>query len=174
MDPRWIIPFAANLLLIAIAREANHHLAQFGISLVIAGLVLPVTALRLSQGPGLLAVVLTGLAMDALTPAMFGSHAIVLAAALLVVRAFRHRLMRESLSTHFAVALLANLLLFLAQPLFAGSIDAYATPSVLRVVVDLLLSQLALCALAWWFFVLQERALVLWGVNLSEELRQDH
>ena len=44
----------------------------------------------------------------------------------------------------------------------------------LRVIVDLVLSQLVLCALARWFFALQERALVLWGVDLSEELRQDH
>lgn len=174
MDPRWIIPFAANLLLIVIAREANHHLAQFSVSIVLGGLVLPITALRLSQGPGLLAVVLTGLAMDATGPTAFGSSAFILAAALLAVRALRHRLMRESMSTHFAVALLANLLLFVAQPLFAGTTAAYAVPTVLRVVVDLLLSQVVLCALAWWFFALQERALVLWGVDLSEESRQDH
>jgi hypothetical protein len=174
MDARWIIPFAANLLLIAIAREANHYLAQLGISIFLSGLVLPVVALRLSQGPGLVAVVLTGLAMDATGPTAFGSSAIILAAALLVVRALRHRLLREHLSTHLAVALLANLLLFFAQPLFAGTTTAYIAPTPMRVVVDLLLSQLILSALAWWFFALQERALVLWGVNLSEELRQDH
>lgn len=174
MDARWIVPFAANLLLIAITREANHYLAQLSVSIVLGGLVLPVVALRLSQGPGLLAVVLTGLAFDATGPMAFGSTAIILAAALLVVRALRHRLLREHLSTHLAVALLANLLLFFAQPLFSGSTAAYAAPTPMRVVVDLLLSQLVLCMLAWWFFALQERALVLWGVNLSEELRQDH
>ncbi|HEY5551577.1 MAG TPA: hypothetical protein VIK52_06805 [Opitutaceae bacterium] len=174
MDPRWIIPFAANLLLIVIAREANHHLAQVGVSILLGGLVLPVVALRLSQGPGLLVVVLTGLAMDALGPAAFGSSAILLAAALLALRAIRHRLMRESMSTHFAVALLANLLLFVAQPILGGSISAYATSTPSRIVVDLLLSQVAVIALAWWFFALQGRALVLWGVNLSEEMRQDH
>lgn len=174
MDPRWIIPFAANLVLIFIAREANHYLAHVGVSIVLAGLVLPVTALRLSQGPGLLVVVLTGLAMDALGPAAFGTSAAILAAALLVLRTLRHRLMREAMSTHIAVALLANLLLFVAQPMFAGSISAYAAPTPTRIVVDLVFSQLVLTALALWFFALQQRALVLWGVNLSEEMRQDH
>lgn len=174
MDPRWIIPFAANLVLVFIAREANHLLAPFGVSIFLAGLVLPVTALRLSPGPGLFAVVLTGLAMDSLAPTAFGSSAVMLAAALLMIRALRHRLMRESMSTHLAVALLANLLLFVAQPMFAGSISAYAAPTPVRIAVDLVSSQLLLTALAWWFFSLQERALVLWGVNLTEEMRQDH
>jgi rod shape-determining protein MreD len=174
MDPRWIIPFAANLLLIAIAREANHYLAQVSVAIALGGLVLPVTALRLSQGPGLLAVVLTGFAMDATGPTAFGSSSIILAAALLAVRTLRHRLLREHFSTHLAVALLANLLLFFAQPLFSATAAAYAAPTLMRVVVDLLLSQIVLCVLACWFFALQERALVLWGVNLTEELRQDH
>jgi hypothetical protein len=97
MDPRWIVPFAANLLLIVIAREANHYLAQFNVSVLLAGLVLPVTALRLTTGPGLVAVVLTGLAMDALGPTAFGSSAIILAAGLLLVRSLRHRLLRDSM-----------------------------------------------------------------------------
>ncbi|HUG09592.1 MAG TPA: hypothetical protein VMM36_01190 [Opitutaceae bacterium] len=174
MDARWIVPFAANLLLIVIAREANHYIAQFSVSVLVAGLVLPVTALRLTTGPGLLAVVLTGLAMDALGPTAFGSSSIILAAGLLVLRALKNRLLRDSMSTHFAVALLANLVLFVAQPILSGSMTAYEAPTPTRIFVDLVFSQLLLTCLAWWFFTLQERALVLWGVNLSEEMRQDH
>ena len=56
MDPRWIIPFAANLVLLVLMREANHYLAQLGVSVFVAGLVLPVVALRLSRAPAMLAV----------------------------------------------------------------------------------------------------------------------
>jgi len=112
--------------------------------------------------------------MDALGPTVFGSSAIILAAGLLAIRGLRHRLLRDSTSTHFAVALLANLVLFVAQPMLAGSITAYEAPTPVRIVVDLALSQILLACLAWWFFALQERALVLWGVDLTEEMRQDH
>lgn len=171
-DPRWIIPFAANLLLIVLNRELNHYLATLGLSLTLAGLALPLTALRLSTLPGLLAVVLTGLAIDSLNDTAFGSTAVLFATCHLVLRAIRHRLARDSVPTHLAIALLANLALFFAQPLFSGSDLPHASPTVLRVVVDLLFSQVVLIALAWWFFALQERALVLWGVNLAEEMRQ--
>jgi len=172
MDPRWIIPLAANLLLLVIAGEVNHYISVWGFSLLLAGLALPVAGLRLSLRPGLLAMALTGLAMDALGPTAFGSSAALLTAGLLFLHAVRHRLARDSMSVHIIVALSTNVVIFVTQPMFVGALVAYATPTSLRVIVDLLFSQLILAALAWWFFALQERALVLWGVNLAEELRQ--
>lgn len=171
MDPRWIIPFAANLLLAVLAGEMNHYLAPWGCSILLSGLVLPVAALRLSLGPGLVAMVLTGFALDALGPTAFGANAAILSAGLLILHAIRHRLVREGAVAHLVVALLANLVIFVTQPMFAGGLSAYATPTPLRIVMDLFLSQLVLAAAALWFFALQERALVLWGVDLTEELR---
>ena len=174
MDPRWIIPFAANLLLAMIAREFNHYLAPVSVSVLIVGLALPVPALRLTTGPALLALTLTGLAIDATTPAAFGSTSAMLVIGLLILRAFRQRLVRDSFVTHLAAGLGMNLVLFIAQPFFAGGIQAYDTPTISRVLVDMIASQVVVAALAWWFFALQERALVLWGVNLSEESRELH
>ena len=172
MDPRWLIPFAANILLVVIAGEANHYLAPWGCSLLLSGLALPVAALRLSLRPGLFAMVLTGFAMDAMTPAVFGANAALLSAGLLILHSIRHRLIREGAIARVVVALLANLVIFMTQPIFVGSLAAFAAPTPARIVVDLLLSQVVLSAMALWFFALQERALVLWGVDLGEELRQ--
>lgn len=172
MDPRWIIPFATNLLLITLAREVNHYLAPAGVSLLLYGLVLPVTALRLGPGPGLIAMVLTGLSIDALNPTAFGASAVMLSLSLLVLHAIRQRLARDSMGVHLAVALAMNLVLFVAQPAFAGTLSAYETSTPFRIVVDLVASQAVLAAISWWFFALQERALVLLGVNLAEELRE--
>ena len=66
-------------------------------------------------------------------------------------------------------ALLANLVLFFAQPLLVPGALAGATAS--RVLVDLLCSQIAVVVLGPWFFALQEQALLLRGVNLAEEAR---
>lgn len=172
MDPRWIIPLLANMLLLTIAGEANHHLAPAGISILVAGLLLPFAGLRLRRGPGLLALVLTGFAMDALGPTAFGSSSVILATGLLVLHAVRHRLVRGSVSVHVATAVLANVAIFAAQPLFAGNLSDLATATPMRIITDLLLSQVAVIAVARWFLALQERALVLWGVDLVEELRQ--
>ena len=172
MDPRWIIPFAANLLLLLIGRETNHYLAPYGVSVLICGLALPVTALRLTTRPGLLVMVLTGLAIDALNPVAFGSSALLLAAGLLTVHALRQRLVQDSFATHLLVAVSMNLVLFVAEPFSTTGIPAFRTPTLMRILVDLLLSQALVVVLAWWFFALQERALVLWGVNLAEESRE--
>lgn len=174
MDPRWIIPFAANLLLFMIAGEANHYLAPHGLSIVIAGLALPMAGLRLSLRPGLLAMVLTGLALDSLGPTAFGASSALLVAGLLILHAIRHRLAREGATAHVIVALLTNLVIFVTQPMFSGGLSAYAASTVLRVLTDLVSSQLILIVLSLWFFSLQERALVLWGVDLGEELRRQH
>ncbi len=171
MDPRWIIPFAANLLLAMVAGEANHYLAPYGCSILLSGLALPVAGLRLSLRPGLLAMALTGLAMDALGPTAFGANAVLLMAGLLVLHSIRHRLVRDGATAHVVVALLANLVIFVTQPMLGGGLFAYAAPTPGRIVMDLLLSQIVLAAAALWFFAIQERALVLWGVNLTEELR---
>ena len=65
----------------------------------------------------------------------------------------------------------ANLVLFLAQPLLLGApLAGSATWG--RVAVDLLCSQLVAGLLAPWFFALQEQALLLRGVNLTEEARE--
>ena len=174
MDPRWIIPFAANLLLMTIGREVNHYLAPFSVSVMITGLMLPVAALRLTSGPSLFALVLTGLAVDAFTPTAFGATSVILATGLLALRTFRQRIVHDSFSTHLAVGLVANLIFFVVQPFLVRGVPAYETPTIMRILVDLVLSQALVAALAWWFFALQERALVLWGVNLAEESRELH
>ena len=171
MDPRWIVIVLANALLAFLGGQLNHHLAPLPVSVFLLGLCLPVAGLRLRLRPGLIAMFLSGLFVDAARPVPFGSTALLLAALFTCWHAVRSRLPRDGAAPVVVGALVANLVLFLAQPLLLGAtLAGGATWG--RVVVDLLCSQLVVGLLAPWFFALQEQALLLRGVNLTEEARE--
>ena len=171
MDPRWIVIVAANTLLVFLGGQLNHYLAHLPVSVFLHGLFLPVAALRLRFRPALLAVFLSGLVVDAARPVPFGSSALLLAALLTCWHALRSRLPREGVAPGLIGALIANTVLFFAQPLLLGA-PAAGSATASRIVVDVLASQLAVVLLGAWFFALQEQALLLMGINLAEETRQ--
>lgn len=169
MDPRWIVIVLANALLVFLGSQLNHHLATLPVSVFLFGLCLPVAGLRLRFRPGLIAMVVSGLVLDATRPVPFGSSALLLAALFTCWHAVRARLPRTGTTPAVVGALLANVVLFLAQPLLVPGALAGATAS--RILVDLLLSEVAIVVIGPWFFALQEQALMLRGVNLNEEAR---
>jgi rod shape-determining protein MreD len=171
MDPRWALPVFANFLLLFLSGQINHYLAPLPLSIFVAGLCLPIAGLRLRFQPGLLAMLLTGLLCDASRPVPFGSSALLLGGLFTVWHGYRSRLPREGIRSAVTGALLANLVLFIAQPFLVGASLAAASATAGRVFVDFLASQVAVVLLGPWFFALQERALLLWGVNLAEEAR---
>jgi hypothetical protein len=67
------------------------------------------------------------------------------------------------------VALITNLILFLILSFIALSRNPEASISGLRLLTDLVLSQLAIGLCAGWFFALQERALALIRVGILDE-----
>jgi hypothetical protein len=91
----------------------------------------------------------------------FGLHAVLFGLAHGFVFNLRGRLDRDGTATQVVVALLANLGLFLSLSL--TQIGALPLPGAawLRLLWDLLWSQLALVLIAPWFFAVQRRALVL-------------
>ncbi len=171
MDPRWIVIVLANGLLVFLGGQLNHYLAHLPVSVFLLGLFLPVAGLRLRFRPALIAVFLSGLVADAARPVPFGSSALLLALLLTVWHAIRSRLPRGGVAPAIIGALLANLVLFFAQPLLLGGAVA-GSATLGRILVDFGASQLALVLLGPWFFALQEQALLLMGVNLAEEARQ--
>jgi hypothetical protein len=171
MDPRWIVIVLANGLLVFLGGQLNHYLAHLPVSVFLLGLCLPVAALRLRFRPGFTAMFLSGLVLDATRPVPFGSSALLLATLFTCWHAVRARLPREGLAPAIIGAMLANLVLFFAQPLLLGPATAFAATTASRVLVDLLCSQVAVVAIGPWFFALQEQALLLRGVNLAEEAR---
>lgn len=171
MDPRWIVIVLANGLLVFVGGQLNHYLAHLPVSLFLYGLCLPVAGLRLRFRPGFIAMFLSGLVIDAARPVPFGSTALLLSALFTGWHAVRTRLPREGVAAAVLGALLANVVIFLAQPLLLGPSVALASTTASRVLVDLLCSQVAIVLLGPWFCALQEQALLLRGVNLAEEAR---
>ena len=171
MDPRWIVIVLANALLAFLGGQLNHYLAHLPVSVFLLGLCLPVAGLRLRLRPGLIAMFLSGLFVDATRPVPFGSTALLLAALFTCWHAVRSRLPRDGAAPVVVGALIANTVLFFAQPLLLGA-PAAGSATASRIVVDVLASQLAVVLLGAWFFALQEQALLLMGINLAEETRQ--
>lgn len=160
-DPRWLVVLLANLLLAWLAGLANHLLAPAGVSLYLGGLFVAYAGLRLESRHGLVATLLTGLALDAGAPVPFGTHAALLGLVHATLLQGRHRFPREEPLFATVVVLFANLFLFLALSFLL--IDESPRPAAtwLRLFVDLLCSQLVLALLTPWFFALQARAFTL-------------
>jgi rod shape-determining protein MreD len=169
MYRRWLIPFATALLLWSLVGQINHYLAPYGAYLFVGGLLVTFAALRLSLRNGLVATLLTGLAIDALEPVPFGTHFVLFGLMHVILFHLRTRFPREELIFGVVVALLANLGIFLGLSFVA--LGSHPAPGVawLRVFADLGWSQLFIAAIAPWFLALQERALELGRVNLADE-----
>lgn len=172
MDPRWIVIVLANALLVFLGGQLNHYLAHWSVSVFLLGACLPLAGLCLRYRPGLIAMFLSGLVVDAArAPVFFGSSAVLLAILFTCWHAMRLRLPREGLAPQIVGALLANLVLFLAQPLLLGFATAAGT-TWSRFLVDLALSEVVVALVIPWFFALQGQALLLRGVDLADEARQ--
>lgn len=205
MDPRWVVIALTNGLLVFLMGQVNHEIAPAGMSLFLAGLMVPLAATRLRFRTGVTVMLLSGLLLDAARPSLFGGNSLLLLAIFGGWFFWRARLPRDGAGTAILGALACNLVLFVFQPFFVGAaavIDAQdpnlfhwqplffqLKPLVIesvraarhlaagaatgeRVLYDLLFSELAVVLLAPWFVALQERALLLCGVNLAEEIRE--
>jgi rod shape-determining protein MreD len=149
------------LLLWALVAEANHALSGLRVYLFVGGLFVTYAALMLPWRAGLAASLLGGLLCDANAPVAFGTHLVLFAAAFAVLSHLRDRLPREDTVARVIVALLANLGLFLIFSFtqIGGSPAPAATW--LRLIADLVCSQVCLALVAPWFFALQHRTLLL-------------
>ena len=144
--------------------QLNHALSGLALTLAAPGLLVVFAALRLAPGPGLAVALLAGLCLDAAAPpALFGRQALLLGFAFCLLHRVRARLPRESRAVAVVAAIFVNLALAIVTA-FAG-LDQLPHPAsgALRLLVDLLLSQLATALLGPWFLALQARALDLAG-----------
>jgi rod shape-determining protein MreD len=158
---RLLALFLSALLLWSLVAIANHYLAPGHVFLFVGGLFVTYVALQLPLRTGLYAALLAGLLCDAGAGTRFGLQAGLFGLAYGVVFNLRGRLDRDGTVVRVVVALLTNLALFLGLSL--TQISALPAPGAawLRLLWDLLWSQLALVLIAPWFFAVQRRALVL-------------
>ena len=166
---RTVVVFCCGLILLVLARQANHGLSSYGISLWFGGLLVAFPALRLAPQQGFNACFLLGLLLDSVSPFVFGLHAFLFSGAHLVIVRIRNRINAEEPVIATVVALITNLALFVILSFLALGRAPHASISGMRLLSDLLLSQIAIVLLAGWFFALQERALALVRVRIVDE-----
>ncbi|MCU0792183.1 MAG: hypothetical protein MUE42_04890 [Opitutaceae bacterium] len=150
-------------VLVALLGQGNHALAPLGLTLTMPGLLISYAALRLPLGTGLAAALLAGLLIDSQTPVEFGRHAAILGLAFCLVHRVRGRLPREETVVAVVAALFVNLGIFvLLAFLDLGGLPDPAAGA-LRLLADLLVSQLATALVGPWFVALQRHSLQLAG-----------
>jgi len=158
---RLIVILGTGIVLVWIMRQTNHLLAPAGMSLWWGGLLVAFPAMRLNFRTGLIASGVLGLMLDAWSPLAFGTNGLLLGLAHVVIFQIRNRIETTEATVGVLVALISNLALFTVISMLAlGS--AGGTPvSGLRLLTDLVVSQVSLALMAPWFFALQARGLEL-------------
>jgi cell shape-determining protein MreD len=163
---------ASAAILCAILAQVNHLAASCAITFALPGLLVAYAGLRLPLGAGLASAFVTGLWLDAATPLPFGRQGFLLALLFCLVYRLRDRLPRQETLVAVVVALFANLALFVALAFFSlGSLPDPAAGG-LRLLADLLVSQLLTALLGPWFLSLQHAVLRLAGAAPSQTVNR--
>lgn len=164
-DPRWLIVFAANLLLWWLVGLLNDLLAPSAVHVYVGGLFVVYSALRLDRKHGLIAVVLTGLLVDAAQPLPYGTSMLLFGLVHATLLYGRQRFPREGAIFGIVIALFANLFLVIALSFLLVGANPRPGAAWLRIFVDLLASQFALLLITPWFLALQDRAMELVSIH---------
>ena len=164
-DPRWLIVFLANVLLWWLVSLVNTHLSLSGVHFYVGGLFVVYSALRLDHRHGLVAVILTGLLIDAAEPVPYGTSMLLLGLVHATLVYGRRRFPREGAVFGIVVAMFANLFLIIALSFLLVGANPRPGSAWLRIFIDLLASQLLLVVLTPWFLALQDRAMELVAIH---------
>lgn len=149
--------------LVTLLGQLNHGLSALAITLTAPGLLVAFAALRLALKPGLLVALLTGLWLDAVSGGVFGHQAFLLGLAFCLLHRVRARLPREETIVGVVAAIFVNLALCIVVA--SMRLDDLPDPAsgAIRLLVDLVASQLFTALIGPWFLALQTRALALAG-----------
>lgn len=162
---RFLTLAACVLVLWAIVSQLNHALTGVRVYLFVGALFVTFAAITQRLGTGLIVTVFAGLVYDANTPVAFGTHAVLFAATHLAVYRLRDRIPRNDTASRVALAVVANLALFLVFSFVQIVREPALAAMWPRLFIDLLCSQIFLALIAPWYFALQARGLVLMGVE---------
>ena len=162
---RFLALAVCSLILWVVVSQLNHSISATQIYLSVGALFVTFAALTQPFAVGLWGAVFAGLVLDANTPVAFGTHLILLATADVLIFRLRERVPRNDTVSRVAIAVVANLVVFIAFSVLEfirTPVSAAVWP---RLLVDLVCSQVFLAVIAPWYFALQSRALVLAGVD---------
>jgi rod shape-determining protein MreD len=164
-DPRWLIVFLANALLWWLVGLANNYLSTPSVHFYVGGLFVVYSALRLDHRHGLVAVLLTGLLVDAVEPVPYGTSMLLLGLVHATLVYGRRRFPREGALFGIVVALFANLFLVIALSFLLVGANPRPGTAWVRIMLDLLASQVLLVVVTPWFLSLQDRAMELVAIH---------
>ncbi len=166
-----VVSILMSALLLELTQQLNHHLGEWHLHLFLSGLLITFPALRLEHRHAWKCILFLGLLSDAAAPVPFGTHAFLFLIAHAILHKLRQKFPEQDLIFTLTSALAVNTALMLA--LTFGL--AHRAPAAISlwppVLLDLLLSSVAIIVLGPWTFALQLRALELAGASLRTEQR---
>ncbi len=169
LDPRAILLFGANALLLYLTLLVNSALASWSVYLLLLGPMLVFPALYLRHQSYFICTVLTGLWVDAALPSPFGLFTI----SFLFVGAFIFQMRIRFRAEHnYHPIMLAHGLNFFCIVLTTVAMGVPYFSSVgfwLQIVVTSLLSHLVLLVVAPWFFNFERMLFALCRMDTEPE-----
>ncbi|MFP4165947.1 MAG: hypothetical protein ACLFUF_02140 [Opitutales bacterium] len=151
-DPRVILLFAANALLLHLTLMVNSALAPWSLYLVLLGPLPVLPAFYLRHGSFFLCTFLTGLWTDAILPVPFGCFTISFLTIGTLLFQWRIRFHPEHNLHPAVLAHMVNFLCILILFVLAGSGRFGTAAYWLQTGATLLVSHLVLLVIAPWFF----------------------
>ena len=169
LDPRVIILFAANALLLFLCLLVNSALAPLSLYLVLLGPMLVLPALYLNHRSFFICTLISGLWIDAALPSAFGLFTCGFMAIGTFITATRIRFRVENNYHPILLAHVANLCCILLLTISEGL--AYISSPAFwgQVLVTTLLSHAALLIIAPWFFTLERLLFTLCHVETEPD-----
>lgn len=160
---RILALLACALVLLFCLGRLNHALSGLALTFSAPGLLVAFAALRLPARTGLAVALLSGLLIDAQGAGAFGRNAFLLGLGFCLLHRFALRLPRESALVGVVAAVFLNLALVSVSLLVELGELPHPASAALRLLADLLASQLLTALIGPWFLALQARSLELVG-----------
>lgn len=154
LDPRIIIMFGANVLLLYLNMLVNSALSDWSLYLLLIGPMMVLPAIFLRHRSYFPCTLLTGLWVDATLPTPFGLITIALLTTGAFIFLFRHRFRAEHNYHPILIAHTANFFC-IAVITLANYAHFNVAAFWIHTILTSLLSHLTLVAVAPWFFNLQ-------------------
>lgn len=154
-DPRGILFFGVNVLLLHLCLMVNSALAGTSIYLFLLGPMLVLPALYMRHSAYFLCILATGFWVDAALPTAFGLFTIGFLSAGAIIFPMRMRFRAERNYHPAVIAHTTNLFLIIIATASTISLAHNVSTFWIQLSITLLLSHLLLLGLAPWFFNLQ-------------------
>ena len=168
-DPRIILMFGANVLLLHLFLMVNSALASWSLYTLLLGPMLVFPALYPRLPASMFCLLMTGLWIDAALPVTFGLFAVAMPISGVLVHHLRIRFRAEHNYHPVMLAHGANLV-FLILLTVAGGKELYGFAGFWnQVALTSLLSHLILFVVAPWFFNLQRLLFELFRLDLEPD-----